>query len=98
MLRLHSLLVLVASVSAACVGPEVNQATIDLVQGFESFEPDICRFEREKKGKENLVADDFQTPTQQATQRLGTVTCVPIALAQRCLIQSPFPMQMEKSS
>src|SRR5688500_18197532 len=29
-------------VSAQCVGPAVNDATIDLVTSFEGFEPDIC--------------------------------------------------------
>ena len=27
---------------AACVGPDVNQATLDLVKSFEGWYPDIC--------------------------------------------------------
>ena len=45
MIRLLSFLALAAGgVSAACVGPEVNQATIDLIKEFESFQPDICGY------------------------------------------------------
>lgn len=28
--------------SAACIGPDVNQATLDLVKEFEGWYPDIC--------------------------------------------------------
>ena len=28
--------------NAACVGPDVNQATLDLVKEFEGWYPDIC--------------------------------------------------------
>lgn len=27
---------------AACTGPDVNQATLDLVKSFEGWYPDIC--------------------------------------------------------
>lgn len=30
------------AVSAQCVGPPANAATVDLVADFEGFEPDIC--------------------------------------------------------
>lgn len=30
------------AVSAACTGPAANAATVDLVKGFETFQPDIC--------------------------------------------------------
>lgn len=29
---------------ADCVGPDVNQATLDLVKEFEGWYPDICRW------------------------------------------------------
>lgn len=31
-----------AAPTAECVGPAVNQATLDLVKEFEGWEPDIC--------------------------------------------------------
>ena len=30
-------------VDAACVGPEVNDASIQLVESFEGFEPNVCK-------------------------------------------------------
>jgi len=29
-------------VKAACIGPLVNQAAVDLIKSFEGWEPDIC--------------------------------------------------------
>lgn len=36
------LLLGISSVSAQCVGPAVNQATLDLIKEFEGWYPDIC--------------------------------------------------------
>lgn len=33
-----------AAVSAQCVGPAVNSATVSLVAEFEGFRPDICKW------------------------------------------------------
>lgn len=49
MLQIFSSLVLMlslgafSSVQAACVGPEVNEATISLIESFEGFEADVCK-------------------------------------------------------
>lgn len=48
MLQIPSSIVLLLSlralsgVQAACVGPEVNEATISLIESFEGFEADVC--------------------------------------------------------
>ena len=39
-----SVTLLAASMAqAACVGPAVNQATVDLIAEFEGFMPDVCK-------------------------------------------------------
>ena len=48
--------------SAACVGPDVNQATLDLVKEFEGWYPDICTWSYrrvyEEYTKLTIVQDD----------------------------------------
>jgi hypothetical protein len=46
------------AVGARCVGPAVNQATLDLVKEFEGFRPDICKY---SKCKHNHRARDSDT-------------------------------------
>jgi len=87
-------------VSAVCIGPQVNQASLDLIKEFEGWEPDICMnlATRKRNGPRGKKLMQIQMTTLLASLRSDTATFSKMRAAQMLNITFRFLCPLRFSS